>query len=88
MIISDAEIRRCIDNIDSSGSRGKYGHLLPSRSERDTADAYRRSMDKLPQRLNSRLNGVKKAFDSSAYNVSGIEVAEKLLGRVISDKLR
>ena len=88
MIISEAEIRRCIDSIGSSGACKTPAHLLLSRSDKARVNGYRLSMEKIPSRKNDRLSGVKKAFDSSAYNVSGTEVAEKLLGRVISDKLR
>lgn len=88
MIISEAEIRKCIDNIDASGACSNPGHLLLSRSDRDRVDGYRRSLEKLPNRENKRLSGVKKAFDTREYNVSGTDVAEKMLGRVISDKLR
>lgn len=88
MIISQAEIRKCIDNIDASGRNSRPGHLILSRSDRDRVDGYRRSMDKIPSKRNDRLSGVKRAFNSRAYNISGTEVAEKILGRVISDKLR
>lgn len=88
MIISESEIRKCIDNIDASGQHKKPGHLLLSRSDRARVDAYKSSMEKIPARINAHLSGVKKAFDSRVYSVSGSEVAEKMLGRVISDKLR
>lgn len=88
MIISEAEIRRCIDTIDSSGSVPCSGLIVTPPSERAHLDAYRRRLENLPARPNARLGDVKKAMAASHYNIGSAAVAEKLLGRVISDKLR
>ena len=88
MIISEAEIRRCIDSIDSSGAVPRAGLIGVSPSDRVRLDAYRHRLESLPARPNARLGDVKRAVEANAYNVGAVAVAEKLLGRVISDKLR
>ncbi len=88
MIISEAEIRRCIDTIDSSGPVPCSGYFIASPSERAGLDTYRRRLENIPARPNARLGEVKRAVAANDYLVGGAAVAEKLLGRVISDKLR
>ncbi len=88
MIISEAEIRRCIDTIDSSGAVPCSGFIVASPSERARLDTYRLRLEAIPARPNARLGDVKRAVAANDYRVGGAAVAEKLLGRVISDKVR
>ncbi len=88
MIISKQEIDKCV-NIISAGKRdtsNKPINLLPS--ERARLKAYRRRLEELPEKPNERLEDVKTAVEKHSYDVRSDEVAQKLLGRVISDKVR
>jgi len=88
MIISKQEIDKCV-RIISTGARGKSNKpvdLLPS--ERARLNAYRRRLEQLPEKPNEHLEEVKTAVEKRRYDVGSDEVAQKLLGRVISDKVR
>jgi hypothetical protein len=88
MIISEAEIRRCIDTIDSSGAAVCSGFNSASPSERSRLAVYRQRLENIPARPNDRLGDVKRAVAERHYLIGSAAVAEKLLGRVISDKVR
>ena len=88
MIISKQEIDKCV-RIISTGTRGKskkHVNLLPS--ERARLNAYRRRLEQMPEKPNKHLEEVKTAVEKRRYDVGSDEVAQKLLGRVISDKVR
>jgi hypothetical protein len=88
MIISEAEIKRCIDAIVAAGPAEVPTYAYLTTAERAEADFYRNRIAKSKPRGNSRIGSVKRAIALSDYRIPSDEVANKLLGRVISDKLR
>lgn len=46
-----------------------------------------KKMDEMPPVRQDRVEKVRRALESSSYNVTGDDVAKKLIGRIISDKL-
>jgi len=44
-------------------------------------------LDEMPPVRQERVEKVRQALESSSYHVTGDDVAKKLIGRIISDKL-
>jgi hypothetical protein len=86
MIISDEEIRKCIDIIAAQVGLPKDVALTPA--EKARALVYARRFENVSHAPNPRLNDVKRDVAEKDYSIDSDEVAEKLLGRVISDKVR
>lgn len=86
MIISDEEIRKCMDIIAAQVGVSRDASLTPA--ERARALVYARRFEGVSHAPNARLNDVKREVADKDYSVDSDDIAEKLLGRVISDKVR
>ncbi len=87
MIISDAEIKKCIWIVASDGGNNPGDSCLPSDLHKYTG-SYQSRFEAMPASPNARLKDVKKAVALKRYDIGSDAVAEKLLGRIISDKVR
>lgn len=86
MIISDDEIQKCL-KIVVSETGVRRGEVLNASARVYVADV-RSRFDAVSYAPNARLEEVKQAINNSHYRIDSDEVAEKMLGRVISDKVR
>jgi len=88
MQLSDREIQNTLDLLKKN--KGMGGEAPPTKfSEEEIEDIQQvvKQIDAMPEIRKDRVEKVKKALESSSYNVTGDEVAKKLIGRIFSDKL-
>jgi anti-sigma28 factor (negative regulator of flagellin synthesis) len=88
MQLSDREIQNTLDLLKKSEKMG--GEAEPAKfSDEEIEDIQQvvKQIDTMPEIRKDRVEKVKKALESSSYNVTGDEVAKKLIGRIFSDKL-
>jgi len=88
MQLSDREIQNTLDLLKKSEKMG--GESEPTKfSDKEIEDIQQvvKQIDTMPEIRKDRVEKVKKALESSSYNVTGDEVAKKLIGRIFSDKL-
>ncbi len=88
MQLSDREIQNTIDLLKQSKRMGD--ELEPTRLTREDRKGIQQvvsQIDGIPEIRKDRVDKVKKALESSNYNVTGDDVAKKLIGRIFSDKL-
>ncbi len=86
MIISHDEIVKCMDIIAVETGASPSVGMTPA--ARVYAEIFKKRLESVKPKQNKRLADVKEAVASSQYRVGSDEVAEKMLGRVISDKVR
>ncbi|MFA5866544.1 MAG: flagellar biosynthesis anti-sigma factor FlgM [Actinomycetota bacterium] len=86
MIISHDEIVKCMDIIAVETGASPSVGMTPA--ARVYAEIFKKRLETVEAKQNERLKDVKEAVASSQYRVASDEVAEKMLGRVISDKVR
>lgn len=88
MQLSDREIQNTLDLLKKSK---KMGEDQPSeqltQEDREDIRQVVSQIDTMPEVRKDRVEKVKKAIESSNYNVTGDDVAKKLIGRIFSDKL-
>lgn len=88
MQLSDREIQNTLDLLKKSERMGgEHSPISFSKEEKADIDKVVRRIDTAPDIRKDRVDKVKKALESSSYNVTGDEVAKKLIGRIFSDKL-
>jgi len=88
MQLSDREIQNTLDLLKKSEKmEGASEHAKFSEEEIEDIQQVVKQIDAMPEIRKDRVEKVKKALESSSYNVTGDEVAKKLIGRIISDKL-
>jgi anti-sigma28 factor (negative regulator of flagellin synthesis) len=90
MQLSDREIQNTLDLLKKSEHMKGAGAPEPAKfSEEEIEDIQQvvKQIDAMPEIRKDRVEKVKKALESSSYNVTGDEVAKKLIGRIFSDKL-
>lgn len=89
MQISDREIQNTLDLLKEKNSmaksrkRGKLG----KHEMEEVRETVRQNLGEAPAVRQDRIEKVRKALENSSYNVSGDDVAKKLIGRMITDKL-
>jgi len=90
MQLSDREIQNTIDLLKKRQAMGEVGPSVRSPEDVEAAgEAVKRIQDMPdPDFRRERVEKLKKALESSSYDVSGEDVAKKLIGRFISDKIR
>ncbi len=87
MQLSDREIQNTLDLLKKKESMGEQEVQALSPEEIAGIQQVVRRIDEMPPVRQDRVEKVRKALESSSYNVSGDDVAKKLIGRIISDKL-
>ncbi len=88
MQLSDREIQNTLDLLKRSQKMG--AEVSPAQfsvEEIEDIQQVVRQIDSIPEIRKDRVDKVKRALESSSYNVTGDEVAKKLIGRIFSDKL-
>lgn len=86
--MSDREIQNTLDLLRKKQSMGEEASVTAlSPEEIAGIQQVVRRIDEMPPVRQDRVEKVRRALESSSYNVSGDDVAKKLIGRIISDKL-
>ncbi len=90
MQLSDREIQNTLDLLKKKGLMGEEEEKVCDRSEEEIEEVreFARRMGQPPEVRQDRIEKLKRALETSTYNVTGEEIAKKLIGRMISDKLR
>ena len=88
MQLSDREIQNTLDLLKKQKPAGKVG--VPSASAEELKEIHEvvEQIGGKPEVRKDRVDKIKKAIESSSYHVSGDDVAKKLIGRILSDKIR
>ncbi len=88
MQLSDREIQNTLDLLKKQKMMGEEAVApVMSAEEIDGIRRFVRQIDEMPPIRQDRVEKVRKALKASSYNVTGDDVAKKLIGRIISDKL-
>lgn len=88
MQLSDREIQNTLDLLKRQQMMGEEAVApVMSAEEIDGIRQFVRQIDERPPIRQDRVEKVRKALETSSYNVTGDDVAKKLIGRIISDKL-
>lgn len=88
MQLSDREIQNTLDLLKKKQSMGdEEAALALSPEEMEGIQQVVSQIDELPPVRQDRVQKVRSALEASSYNVTGDDVAKKLIGRIISDKL-
>jgi anti-sigma28 factor (negative regulator of flagellin synthesis) len=90
MQLSDREIQNTLDLLKKSEHMKAAGASEPAKFSKEEIEDIQqvvKQIDAMPEIRKDRVEKVKKALESSSYNVTGDEVAKKLIGRIFSDKL-
>lgn len=88
MQLSDREIQNTLDMLKKQQVIKKEQSRAHTAEELEGIDAVVKQIGETPEVRQDRVEKLKKALESSSYNVSGDEVAKKLIGRIISDRIR
>lgn len=88
MQLSDREIQNTLDLLKQKRSEVSEEAVTFSADEIEGIYKLVETMDVPPETRRDKVDKVKKAIESSSYNVTGDDIAKKLIGRIISDKLR
>lgn len=88
MQISDREIQNTLDLLrERRGMREESSPVL-TEEEVEGVRAVARQIAESPEVRQERVEKLKRALESSSYTVTGDDVAKKLIGRIITDKIR
>jgi negative regulator of flagellin synthesis FlgM len=88
MQLSDREIQNTLDLLRKKQMMGEDDAAAAlSAEEIEDIQEVVKKMDEMPPVRQERVEKVRRALESSSYNVTGDDVAKKLIGRIISDKL-
>ncbi len=89
MQLSDREIQNTLDLLKKSSKMGEDQESLElTQEDREEVRRLVGRIDSMPDVRKDRVDKVKKAIESANYNVTGDDVAKKLIGRIFSDKLQ
>jgi anti-sigma28 factor (negative regulator of flagellin synthesis) len=90
MQLSDREIQNTLDFLKKKkGLEGDFkDSSLSGEREPGEFEEVVRKIGNVPEVRHEKVAKVKKALESSTYNVTSDDVAKKLIGRIFSDKLR
>ncbi|MDD5448934.1 MAG: flagellar biosynthesis anti-sigma factor FlgM [Actinomycetota bacterium] len=88
MQLSDREIQNTIDFLRKNQIIGEEKLGALSDEEIEFANELVHRIMEMPDVRKERVEKLKKALDSSTYDVSAEDIAKKLVGRVFSDMLR
>ena len=87
MQLSDREIQNTLDLLRKKQSMGPEGTIVLSDEEVAGIQEVIRRIEDEPEVRQDRVEKVRKQLESSSYDITGDDVAKKLIGRIISDKL-
>lgn len=88
MQLSDREIQNTLDLLKKKQMMGEDdATTVLSAEEIEDIQQVVKKLDEMPPIRQERVEKVRRALESSSYNVTGDDVAKKLIGRIISDKL-
>ena len=86
--LSNREIQKTLDFLRKRQVMGQQeGAKVLSAEEIEGIQKIVKKLDEVPPIRQDRVEKVRRAFESSSYNVTCDDVAKELIGRVISDKL-
>jgi anti-sigma28 factor (negative regulator of flagellin synthesis) len=86
MIISHDEIIKCMDIISVETSASPSAGMTPA--ARVYMEIFKERFKSVEPREHERVTRVKREIASNHYQIDSGDIAEKMLGRVISDKVR
>jgi anti-sigma28 factor (negative regulator of flagellin synthesis) len=88
MQLSDREIQNTLDLLRKKQAMGQREETATLTAEEiEDIQQVVKKIDEVPPIRQDRVEKVRKALETSSYNVTGDDVAKKLIGRMISDKL-
>ncbi|MBN2168085.1 MAG: flagellar biosynthesis anti-sigma factor FlgM [Actinobacteria bacterium] len=88
MQLSDREIQNTLDLLKQKKSEVSDEAITFSADEIEGIYKLVENINIPPETRRDKVEKVKKAIESSSYNVTDDDIAKKLIGRIISDKLR
>lgn len=88
MQISDREIQNTLDLLKRQRSMQEEQPAVLTEEEVAGVRAVARQIAESPEVRQERVEKLKTALESSSYMVTGDDVAKKLIGRIITDKIR
>jgi len=88
MQLSDREIQNTLDLLKKQKSAGDAEMTSLSAEELQGIQGVIEQIGDMPEVRKDRIDKLKRAIESSSYNVTGDDVAKKLIGRILSDKIR
>ena len=88
MQISDREIQNTLDLLKKQKVVDEEETSAPSTEEVAEVNAVVKQLGGAPEVRSDKVEKLKKALESSSYNVTNDDVAKKLIGRVFSDRIR
>lgn len=86
MIISEKQIKQSIKYLRTTQPKKTEGISL--RAQKYDISLIREEINKLPPTRNPRLGVIKESLAQRRYSISSHQVAEKIIGRALSDKIR
>lgn len=88
MQLSDREIQNTIDLLKQKKLMKEEEIRALSQEEIEGIHRLVKKMGPVPEVRMDKVEKVRKALESSTYDVSDDDIAKKLIGRIFSDKLR
>lgn len=87
MQISDQEARKCL-RVLLTEKRAETSSMYASRVSPSEVKLLKEQLKRMPSTRSHRVSRVKRAMHGTGYGVSSHQVAAKIIGRAISDKIR
>ena len=89
MQLSDREIQNTLDMLKKQQGMGEeHAPVLTDEEIEGVREVVKRIGEHEPEVRQDLVDKLKKALETSSYNVTGDDVAKKLIGRIITDKIR
>lgn len=88
MQLSDREIQNAIDLLKKKQLEGESERVSFSAEEIESIHELIAKLEMTPGVRKDRVDKVRQALESSSYTITGDDVAKKMIGRIVSDKLR
>lgn len=88
MQISDREIQNTLDLLKKQHGMREEDSPVLSDEEVEGVRAVAKQIAESPEVRQERVEKLRLALESSSYTVTGDDVAKKLIGRIITDKIR
>ena len=88
MQLSDREIQNTLDLLKKSRSLEEDEQALTRPDEIEGIDDVVKRIGGEPEVRKEKVERLRQALQTSSYDVTGDEVAKKLIGRIFSDKIR
>jgi anti-sigma28 factor (negative regulator of flagellin synthesis) len=86
--LSNREIQNALDFLRKRQGMGQQeGAIVLTAEDIEDVQHIAEKLGEVPLIRQDRVEKVRRAFESSSYNVTCDDVARELIGRVISDKL-